>query len=88
MGFEFILKMLSGSALYGFLALGLTKGGIALKNKDANTTGADDCAGDILLALAPAIASLEGSNENARRKALKVARDSIDGYLNQPASAR
>jgi hypothetical protein len=78
---EWVFAILKGPALYGFVALGLTKLGVFLKNKDANTIGADDAMGDVCIALAPAIAAIEGSNENAKRKALKVARDTIDGYL-------
>ena len=78
---EWIFNILKGPALYGFISLGLTKLGTFLKNKDANTTGSDDAAGDICIALAPAVAALEGNNDKALRKALTVARDTIDNYL-------
>lgn len=78
---EWIIKAISGPALYGILGLGLVKLGNTLKNKDANTTGVDDALGNVCIALSPAIAALEGNNENAKRKALKVARDTIDAYL-------
>lgn len=78
---ESILKFLPVSALYGVIALGLIKLGNALKNKDANTSGSDDIAGDVCLSLAPVIAGLEDSHDNALRKTLKAARDAIDNYL-------
>lgn len=81
---EWIFSILKGPALYGFVALGLTKLGNYLKNKDADTTGKDDAAGEICIVLAPAVAALEGSNDTAFRKALTVARNAIDNYLKLP----
>ena len=78
---EWIIKALPVSALYGVISLLVTKLGISLKNKDANASGADDAAGDILIALAPAVAALEGNNDKALRKALTVVRSTIDNYL-------
>lgn len=80
---EWIIKALPVSALYGVIAMLLIKLGNALKNKDADTKGADDVAGDVCIALAPAIAALEGNNDKALKKALKVARDTIEAYLKQ-----
>lgn len=82
---EFVLQFLKGSALYTIISFGLTKLGNELRNKDANSTGSDDVAGTICLSLAPAIAALEGNNDKALRKALTVARDTIDAYLKSPA---
>lgn len=82
---EWIIKALPISALYGVIAMLLIKLGNALKNKDADSKGADDVAGDVCIHLAPAIAALEGNNDRALRKALKVARDTIDAYLKTPA---
>lgn len=84
---DFLLKALPVSALYGVIAMLLIKLGNGLKNKDADSAGADDLAGNVCLALAPAIAALEGSRDPAERKALRVARDAIDGYLKQTAPA-
>lgn len=56
--------------------------GSYLKNRDSNPTGTDDAAGNICNALAPALSSLAVGNDNSFRKALKVVRDTIDGYLN------
>lgn len=78
---ESLLKFMPVSALYAILALGLLKLGNALKAKDDNDTGADDAAGTILIALAPAISALDGNNDRAVRKALTVARDAITNYL-------
>lgn len=82
---EWIIKSLPVSALYSVIALLLVKLGNFLKGKDANDAGPDDVAGSICIALAPAIAALEGNNDNALRKALRVARDTIDSYLKTPA---
>lgn len=78
---EWIIKALPVSALYSVIAMLLIKLGTSLKNKDADTKGADDVAGDVCIALAPAIAALEGNNDKALKKSLKVARDTIDNYL-------
>lgn len=78
---DFVFQLLKGPALYGFVSLGLTKLGTVLKNKDANDTGTDDVAGNICIALAPAISALDGDNDKALRKALTVARDTINAYL-------
>jgi len=82
---EWIFNLLKGPALYGFVALGLTKLGTWLKNKDTNTTGTDDFGGDLCIKLAPVIAALEDNHDTALKKALKTVRDLIDSYL-QPAT--
>lgn len=76
-----MLQFMPISMLYGVIAMALTKVGHYLKDKDPDNTGSDDAAGNVLLAMAPAIAALEGNNGNATRKALVVVRDTIDGYL-------
>lgn len=58
--------------------------GSFLKNKDADNVGRDDAAGNICNALAPALSSLAVGNDNSFRKSLKVVRDTIDNYLNNP----
>lgn len=67
--------------LYSVGAMLLIKLGNHLKSRDTNTTGSDDAMGNVCLDMAPAIAALEDNNETALRKALTVARDTIDKYL-------
>lgn len=78
---EFILKTLSPKVLLGLLPIILIKTGNWFKGKDANETGGDDAFGNVLIALAPAIGAMDDNNETAVKKALKVVRDTIDGYL-------
>lgn len=80
------LKFMPVSMLYGVMAMLLMKLGNSMKNKDANNTGSDDAFGNVCIAMAPAVAALEDNNENAKRKALKTVRDTIDNYLNPPAA--
>lgn len=80
-----ILKYIPVGMLYGILGEGIARLGSYIRGKDANDTGSDDAFGNVLLSLAPAVSSWEDSNENAKRKALKAARDTIDNYLRQPA---
>lgn len=77
------LKFIPTSMLYGVVAMLLVKLGNVVKGKDANDTGSDDAFGNVLIAMAPAVAALEDNNENAKRKALKATRDTIDNYLKQ-----
>lgn len=77
------LKFIPTSMLYGVVAMLLVKLGNVVKSKDANDTGSDDAFGNVLIAMAPAVAALEDNNENAKRKALKATRDTIDNYLKQ-----
>jgi len=87
---EHILKYLPLDALYPLIAAGLLRLGTYLKDKDDDGTGTDDAAGNICVAMAPAIAALENNTDNAKRKALTVLRDTIDGYLrgNSPSKAK
>jgi len=66
-----------------FLPMLLIKLGNWFKNKDADAVGSDDAFGNVLIAAAPAVEAFESGNENAKRKALKAIRDTIDNYLNQ-----
>lgn len=82
-----LLKNLGPKALLGLLPMILLAVGNALKGKDQNNTGADDVAGDICLAAAPAIDAFESGNDTALRKALTAIRSAIDAYLAQPHSS-
>lgn len=59
----------------------LTTLGTQLQNKDANTTGADDEGGRILIALAPVVPALIHGDVKTKKKALTAARDALNGYL-------
>lgn len=84
-----ILKSLGPKTLLSFLPMILTMIGNDLKNKDANDTGSDDAAGNILIAAAPAIDAFETGNGTSLRKSLVAVRTAIDNYLKQtdPAPA-
>lgn len=77
------LKFMPLNMLYGVLSMLLIKFGNSFKNKDDNATGNDDAFGNVLIALAPAVAAMEDNNKPALVKALTVVRDTIDGYLKQ-----
>lgn len=79
---EFLLKGLSPQMLLMFLPMILIQIGNFFKNKDANNVGSDDAFGNVLIAAAPAVEAFSSGNENAKRKALKAVRDTIDSYLN------
>ena len=76
-----ILKLFSPSMLLGLLPIICIKIGNYFKNKDDNATGVDDAAGNLLIALAPALDALDNGNESAFKKALRIVRDTIDSYL-------
>lgn len=80
---EHVLKYLPVQMLYGVIAMLLVRLGNYLKGKDANDTGKDDALGNVCIAMAPAVAAFEDSNENTLRKTLKAVRDTIDNYLKQ-----
>lgn len=76
---DFLFK--SPALILSFLPMVLIKLGNYFKNKDDNTVGSDDAFGNVLIALAPAIAAIEGNDARALRKALVIVRDTIDNYL-------
>lgn len=78
------LKFMPVAMLYSVIAMLLIKLGNSLKNKDANASGADDAFGNVLIAMAPAVAALEDNNEKALRKALAVVYTTIGNYLRPP----
>lgn len=80
---DFLLKTLSPKMLLALLPMILIKVGNWFKGKDANTTGADDAFGNVLIALAPAIEAMEDNNETAFKKALKVVYETLGNYLNK-----
>ena len=69
--------------LLGLLPMILIKIGNYFKGRDANNSGSDDAFGNVLIALAPAIEAIDGNNETALRKALKVAHKTIGNYLGE-----
>lgn len=77
------LKYIPMRMLYGVIAMLLIKLGNSVKDKDDNDTGTDDAFGNVCIAMAPAIAAMEDSNENAKRKALRAVRDTITRYLGE-----
>lgn len=80
---DFLLKTLSPKILLSLLPMILIKVGNWFKGKDANDTGADDAFGNVLIALAPALDAVDDGNEKALKKALRIVRDTIDGYLGE-----
>lgn len=78
---DFLLKQLSPKLLLGLLPMILIKVGNWFKNKDANTTGADDAFGNVLIALAPAVDALDDGNETAFKKALNAVYITLGNYL-------
>ena len=83
-----ILKFFTPSMILMFLPTMLLQLGNYFKNKDANDTGTDDAAGNLLIALAPAVMALDTKNENSFRKALTIARDTINNYLDLPTTVK
>jgi hypothetical protein len=81
-----LLKSLGPKALIGLLPMILTSIGNDLKNKDADSKGKDDAAGNILIAAAPAIEAYEADSGNALRKALKALVVAINKYLAETES--
>lgn len=78
---DFLLTQLSPKILLGLLPMILVKVGNWFKNKDANDEGADDAFGNVLIALAPAVAALDEGNETAFKKALRVVYATLGNYL-------
>ena len=78
---DFLLKNLSPKLLLSLLPMILIKLGNYFKNKDADSIGRDDVAGNLCHAFAQAFDAYEDGNENAFRKGLKISRDMIDNYL-------
>ncbi len=80
---ELVLKGISPQMLLVFLPLLLTKLSNFLRDKDANSTGADDVAAKLILDFIPAIDALtdKTAGENAFKKSLKAIRTTIDNYL-------
>lgn len=81
---EFLLKGLSPKLLLALLPMLLMKLGNYFKNKDADNVGRDDVAGNICHAFGQAFDAYEDNNENAFRKGLTLARNTIDHYLKTP----
>jgi hypothetical protein len=79
---EFLLKSLSPKLLLGLLPMILLKLGNYFKGRDADEVGTDDAFGNVLIALAPAVEAIDGNNETAFRKALKVVHTTLGNYLN------
>jgi hypothetical protein len=63
------------------LPLALIEVGSELQRKDANTTGADDVVGGIMVAAGPALTAINNGNEAAARKAVRAIRDTCNTYL-------
>lgn len=80
---DFILKFIPKEMLAMAISMLLMKYGTELKNKDADEKGADDEAGNFMLALAPAILALDSKNENAKRKAYRIARDTLNRMIGE-----
>ena len=77
------LKYLPKSVLLSMLPVACLQAATLLRNRDANETGVDDVAANLLVAAAPALTALERNDENAFRKSLRIARDLITNYLNE-----
>lgn len=77
------LKFLSPTLLLAFLPQILIEVGNEFKKKDLNEVGSDDAFGNVLIALAPAVAAIQNKNENALKKSLRVVRDTLNGYLGE-----
>jgi len=80
---EFLLKAFGPKTWLALLPSILIMIGNYFKGRDANSTGPDDAAGNLFIALAPAIEGLDTSNENAFKKALRTVRDTITNYLGE-----
>lgn len=83
---DFILKNISPNMLLMLLPMLLVKAGTWLKNKDANSTGADDAFGNVLIAMAPAVEAVATTpqSENALKKALRGVYITLGNYLGYP----
>ena len=82
---EWIIKNLPAPVLMALMPLILGKIGNWFKNKDKNTTGADDAAGNAIHAAIPAVAAFAENDgvgqERVIKKSLKATADSIYRYL-------
>lgn len=76
-----------GKFYFAILPMVLLMVGTFLRGRDSDDKGADDVVGQILIAAAPAVESLQSSNESGVRKALTAVRDVINGYLGTPTPA-
>ena len=79
---EFILKSLSPQLLLMLLPMLLLRAGAFFKNRDTNQSGSDDAFGNVLTALAPAVAAFEQNNDTAVKKYLRVVYETLGNYLN------
>jgi len=79
--FEQVLKFLPVEQLFGIAASLMVIIGNWLKDKDPDASGTDDAVGNVLIAMAPAIAAIQHDNQNALHKALRVVQLTIKGYL-------
>lgn len=61
----------------------LEKAGRGLRDKDENSTGADDALGNVLLALAPAMAAYDEKQDKAFKKLLRVAWVTLGTYIGE-----
>jgi hypothetical protein len=58
----------------------LTTIGTQLKNKDANSTGADDCGGNALIALAPIVPAILHGNVKTQKQVVDAAIAALESY--------
>lgn len=72
-----------GKYFFTLLTFALPGAGAYLKQRDSNSTGADDVIGNILITLSPALDDLQNGSESKINKVLKTVRDQIDTYLTQ-----
>jgi hypothetical protein len=76
-----IFKKLGLGSLIFMIPGILTQVGMSFKNKDDNTTGNDDLAGNVIMAISPVIPAFLGGNDKLIITALRALRDVIDNYL-------
>lgn len=80
---KLILKTLSPQLLALFLPTLLIKVGNWFRDKDTNTTGADDVVAKLLVGAATVVATMDDKDEASFKKALRLVRDTINQYLGE-----
>jgi hypothetical protein len=81
---EWLIKNLSVGTILLLLPMILLRVGNSFKNKDDNETGNDDALGNVLIAAAPAVESMNSSSDSLKKKSFKALYITLGDYLGYP----